>query len=175
MWKEMYSSLLFFLSFRLLSGFTFEKNAMFMDSWVLSLIAIIISLASASFVIIDKFKVWGDGGRIKKLKKDKAVLHPLLKVEMGDYETKTVLTEGRSQRITSSAHFSKLYFLFQNINSAKLLNKDLASKIDSIKLLDAGKLFEPKAAPNTLNHSVEFAKEVNEVLALTRSYLAEVL
>jgi hypothetical protein len=42
-----------------------------MDSWVLSLIAVVISLTSAAFVIIDKFKVWGSTGIIKKLKRDR--------------------------------------------------------------------------------------------------------
>jgi len=80
------------------------------SSWVLSIIAIIISLISAIFVIVDKLKTWKELGQNKKLKKDKAILQSIieLKIENFSEERFEFRKEKNIKRTIHKAHYSKL-------------------------------------------------------------------
>lgn len=145
------------------------------NTWIISVAALIISILSVTFVIIDKFKVWGDSKKIRGLKKDKAILYPLLNVHIDTFATIKVEKNGNHQSTIHSAHFSKLYNLFQNIDTSKLRNRELAERIESIKNLGSGELFECKGVPDGDVFSTQFTRPVNETLYMMRKYLAEVI
>lgn len=143
---------------------------------MIGVIALIISLISVTFVIIDKLKVWGDSKRIKQLKKDKAVLLPLVNVKIDDYATVRTEKNGPNTSTVHSAHYSKFFNLIQGLNTDSLYNRNIAGKIEGIKSQkSAGKLFECKGIPDGENFSTQFTPEVNEILCDVRKYLAEVL
>lgn len=146
-----------------------------MTSLVLSIIAIAVSMISAAFVIIDKFKVWTSDKRLRLLKKDKAILFPLLSIQIQDYHTIEVTKETNFKKTEYTPQYSKLYYLFQGIDTEKISNRVIAEKINKVKLLESGSLFKPISAPDTERMTVQFTYPVNEVLKIARSYLAEVL
>lgn len=143
--------------------------------WLVSVAALIISLVSVAFVVIDKLKVWGDNKRVRSLKTEKAILYPLLNVQIDKYAIKTVEKKGYSETTIISAHFSELYNLFQIVDTSQLRNRELAERIETIKGFKADKLFECKGVPDGRVYSTQFSQPVDDVLRDIRKYLGEVI
>lgn len=143
------------------------------STWLISILALLISLTSAYFVIMDKIIVWRDTKLIRKLKKDKAILFPLLDVKVHDCYTLETETEGNHTRHTRTPHYARLYYLFQYIHTTDLLNREIADQIEKLKKLGPEELFETKTAG--YSSTVQFTPIVNKTLAAVRVYLAQVV
>lgn len=145
------------------------------NTWLISIIAIIISIISLTFVIIDKLKNWKDTSINKKLRKDKSILQPVIELKVENFSSVKTEKEKNLQRTLHKPSYSRLYHLFQSIDTSQLSNKDIAKKIERIKNFKAEDLFESKNIPNGYIFSIQFSHIVTEVISDSKKYLANVI
>ncbi len=155
----------------LLSLFDFIKS----NIWAISFAAIIISLASFLFVVFDKVKTWNENSQIKKLKKDKAILQPILDLDINKFrDVRVEKTPNRTSTI-HKADYSNIYSLFQSIFTDKLSNKVIALKIEKIKKLKDEDLITMKNAPGSNHFSMQFNQDINELIHDVKTYLSVII
>ncbi len=124
------------------------------NTWLLSIVAILISLTSATFVIIARFKTWREIFENKKLKKDRAILQPIIELKVENFNTVEFKEDNNYKETQYRPDYSRLYYIFQRIDPSNVSSKNLALKIENIKKLDADDLFEIKNIPNGDDFSV---------------------
>jgi len=155
----------------LLSIFDFLKS----NIWVISLAAIIISLASFLFVVMDKVKTWNENSQIKKLKRDKAILQPIIELDINKFRAVRVEKTPNSTSTIHKADYSNIYSLFQSIFTDKLSNREIAFKINEIKKLKDEDLIIPKNAPSSSYFSLQFNQAIIELIHDVKTYLAVII
>ena len=148
----------------------FLKN----NTWILSVIAILISLVSASFVVTDRIKNWRENTLNKKLKKDKAFLQPLIDLKVENFSSIELKEEKNFKQTVYQPHYSQLYNIVQRINTSSLSNKLLANEIDDLKKLTADDLFEIANVPGGDDFSVQFSLNVYRVISNAKKHLANI-
>ena len=141
----------------------------------ISLIAIGISIISVVFVIIDKLRLWTDNHRMRKLKKDKAILFPIINLDIKNFSSIRREEKGNTQKIIHKADYANLFFLFQSIETKNLINRDIANTIEKVKSLRDEDLFKLKRSPDIDDLSHQFSDIVIKLIYDSRSYLAIVL
>jgi len=144
------------------------------NSWFLSIVAIFISFISVTFVIVDKVKVWNELSRNKRLKTDKAILQTIIELKIEDFSDVRLVQRASVKSTIHEAHYSKLYNLFQNIDTNKLTERKIAGKIEEIKKMSDKDLFALKSNPNKTDFSYQFSQVVSEVIKDSKIYLANV-
>jgi hypothetical protein len=143
------------------------------NAWLLSGIAIVISFTSLSVTIYDKIRAWKEQERVKKLRREKAILKPILELRREEYFSTEVKQQGNSKHTSYNPYYSRLYHLIQGINSTEIENKSICEKLISIQKLHADNLFTPKKVGQ--NFSVEFSDELTLFIAEVRKYLSDVI
>jgi hypothetical protein len=142
---------------------------------VISIIAVGISILSFSIVAIDKIKSWRQNSKIKRLKYDKSILQPLIVLKAESFSESLIVKHGTITTELSKPHSSRLYNLFQSIDTKKLKNKSIALKIERIKNLSDTDLIKSKGNKNGTDYSQQFTQIVNEVITESKMYLAEII
>jgi hypothetical protein len=142
---------------------------------VISIIAVGISFLSVLFVAIDKIISWRQHSKIKILKYDKSILQPLIELKAESFSETAIEKKGTITQELIKAHYSRLYNLFQSIDTKKLKNKSIALKIEKIKKLSDYDLIKSKGNKNGTDYSHQFTQIVNEVISESKIYLAEII
>lgn len=155
----------------LLPIFDFLKS----NNWVISIAAIIISLASFLFIVIDKVKTWNENSQIKKLKRDKAILQPIIELDLNKFRAVIVEKTHNRTNTIHKADYSNIYSLFQSIFTDNLSNREIALKIDEIKKLKVEDLIIMKNAPNSNHFSLQFNQDIIELIHDIKTYTAYLL
>ena len=153
------------------SIFDFLKS----NIWVISLTAIIISLFSLLFVVFDKVKTWNENSQIKKLKKDKAILQPIIELDINKFRAVRVEKKSYIKSTINKADYSNIYSLFQSILTDKLSNRKIALKINEIKKLKDEDLIIMRNAPRSSHFSLQFNQAIIELIHDVKTYLAVII
>lgn len=155
----------------ILSIFDFLKS----NIWVISLTAIIISLFSLLLVVFDKVKTWNENSQIKKLKKDKAILQPIIELDINKFRAVRVEKKSYIKSTIHKADYSNIYILFQSILTDKLSNREIALKINEIKKLKDEDLIIMRNAPSSSHFSLQFNQAIIELIHDVKTYLAVII
>ena len=148
----------------------FKSNA-----WIFSIAAIFISFASLVFVIIDKIKNWKENSLIKKLKKDKAILEPIVLLNIKDFCSIRIEQKKYIRSKILEADYSNLYNIFQSIITNSLSNRNIAEKIEKIKNKKDEDLMELNHAPESSHFSHRFSQDIIELIHDVKMYLAIII
>jgi len=155
----------------ILSVFDFMKS----NNWVISLAAIIISLLSSLFVVFDKVKTWNENSQIRKLKTDKAILLPIIELDINEFKSIREEKKSTTTYFRHKVEYSDIYYLFQSIITDKLSNREIALKIDRIKNLKDEDLIIAKKVSNSTHFSFQFNQEIIELIHDVKTYLAVII
>ncbi len=143
------------------------------NAWLLSGIAIVISFTSLSVTIYEKIRTWREQNRIKKLKREKAILKPILELKAEEYHSIDVKQQGNSKQTSYSPHYSRLYHLIQGIVATDIEDKNISQRLISIQKLSSDDLFTPKNTGE--DFSVDFSNDLNVFISDVRIYLSDVI
>ena len=144
-----------------------QKNA-----WIISSGSLLISLIAAYYTIRNVRKNWKDAERVKFFKSEQAVLKPVLELSVENYfETETTI-EGNSKSIEYKPKYSKLNNIIKGIPLEKIKNELIAKKLKAIQRKDIDDLFRPTMMNDSV--AIDFCAELNDIIILTRQYLAEI-
>src|SRR5689334_22733372 len=92
------------------------------NAWLLSSISII----STVFLVVDKVKTWREKTNNDKLKRDKALLYSIVNLNVENFHVVESYGNGGKNY---HPEYSKLYHIFQQVDTSKLINKEIKVEI----------------------------------------------
>lgn len=134
-------------------------------AWLTGILALLV-------VIIDKYKYYFDKWRVDRLKRDKALLFPILDLEVDKYHEIEKYGKGG---LNIKPNYPKLKNAFLQIDTTRLINKGLAKDIEAVQQLEPDDMFMLSRVEHGVDRVVLFAPAVNAVLVKTRYYLSEII
>jgi hypothetical protein len=151
------------------------KDFFIINSWLISLIAIAISFLTLLIVGIDKYRKWHIQFRTRKLKEDLVILKRIVELNVDDFYTLQITEENNKHRRMFLPEYSKLHFVFQNINENDIKNKIIKKQLHTVKTLKHNDLFLKITTPEGCNLSFQFCAEIDELIKMTKKHLAQVI
>lgn len=143
------------------------------NSWILSLIAVSISFFSLIIVAIDKYINWKNQLKRRLLKKDLIVLKKIIELDVKDFHTVEIIKKNNKTERRTTPEYSKLRYIFLNINENEVKDKNIKNQIKIIKNLHPNKLFISYRTGN--NFSLQFCLEIESLIKLIRIHLSQII
>ena len=145
------------------------------NTWIISCIALVISLVSASITIIDRLRSWNEISKNKRLKRDKAILQPIIDLKTENYYKQETTVMGNKTTHSTSQFFSKLHFLIQSVDTKNISSKELILLIENLKSIDADHLFKHRMIPTGTNSSMQFSDVLISAIQACKEHVATVI